>query len=257
MKKTAIITGGAGGLGRALAAQLQADGWFTAIIDLAGSTLDQVIANDQQAPYACDLSEPKDVKRICAQIIKDRPSIDLVIYNAGITQIGLFQDMPIETHRTVFDVNYFGAVLVAAEFLQEVRKSQGTHLAISSVAGFTPLYKRTAYAASKHALEGFFKSLRSEENDHGVTTLIAAPSFVATNIGNPENQKDGIARPGSATDGVDYMTATDAASVVLAGLKRKKSAIYVGRIAKLASLINRVSPSLFARIMERKIKNNS
>jgi len=257
MKKTAVITGGAGGLGRALATQLQADGWFTAIIDLAGPALDQVSANDQQAAYACDLTKPADVKRICARITKDRPSIDLVVYNAGITQIGLFQDTPLETHRAVMDVNYFGAVFIAAEFLQEVRKSQGTHLAISSVAGFTPLYKRTAYAASKHALEGFFKSLRGEESDHGVTTLIAAPSFVATNIGNSESQKDGIARPGSATDGVDYMTAVDAASVILSGLKRKKSAIYVGRVAKLASLINRVSPSIFARIMERKIKNNS
>lgn len=257
MKKTAVITGGAGGLGCALAKQLQAAGWFTVIIDLAGPALDQLDANNQQAVYACDLTKPQEVIATSARIIKSRPTIDLVIYNAGITQIGLFCETAITTHRTVFDVNYFGAILVAQALLQPIRQSKGTHLAISSVAGFTPLYKRTAYAASKHALEGFFKSLRSEENNYGVTTIIAAPSFVATNIGNPEAQKSGIARPGSATDGMDYMGSNQAASIILTGLKSKKPTIYVGRVARLASVINRLSPRLFTWLMERNIKPKS
>ena len=73
--------------------------------------------------------------------------------------------------------------------------------AISSVAGFAPLHNRTAYAASKHAMEGFFNSLRSEEAPYGVAVQIAAPSFIATNLGEPGTDTQGISRPGAAADG--------------------------------------------------------
>ena len=106
----------------------------------------------------------------------------------------------------MFEINYFAAVNMARGFLQALRHSSGTHLAVSSVAGFAPLHHRTAYAASKHAIEGFFGSLRSEEAPFGVSVQIAAPSFVATNLGNAGAASDGTMRPGAAADGVDYMT---------------------------------------------------
>ena len=193
--KTAVISGGAGGLGRALGAALQAKGWRCVLLDLNVSELD---SSDTQVPIACDLTDADQLQQAVDQILALSPTIDLVIYNAGITQIGAFETTPDTTHRKVFEVNYFAAVAMARAFLAPVRQARGTHLAISSVAGFAPLYHRAAYAASKHALEGFFGSLRSEEATHGVRTLIAAPSFVATNIGNAQQQTDGIARPGSA-----------------------------------------------------------
>jgi short-subunit dehydrogenase len=117
----------------------------------------------------------------------------------------------------------------------------------------SPLYRRVAYAASKHALEGFFKSLRIEEKAHGVDCLIAAPSFVATNIGNAQSQADGTARPGSAADGVDYMSPEDAAAEILRGFDRKRAFTPVGRIARMAYLLNRLSPALYERIIEKRI----
>jgi hypothetical protein len=84
--------------------------------------------------------------------------------------------------------------------------------------------------------------------------VIAAPSFVATNIGNPETTSSGIARPGSASDGVDYMRPDMAAKQILDGLERGRSFIAVGRIARLSSIINRLSPRLFEILMERKIR---
>lgn len=255
MSKTAVISGGAGGLGTALAKQLRQTGWQIALIDLPGPQLDAHKSVANQSCFACDITDSDALAKVCEDIRNSHPSIDLVIYNAGITHIGLFGDTEMASHRRVFEINYFAAVDMARHFLYPLRKSGGTHLAISSVAGFSPLYKRTAYAGSKHALEGFFKSLRSEEKDHGVTTLIAAPSFVATNIGNPEKTKDGIARPGSASDGVDYMTPDKAAEVILNGYKKKTENTPVGRIAKLSYIINRISPNLFARLMEKSIKS--
>jgi len=252
--KTAIITGGAGGLGRALDEGLRSRGWSTVLVDLPGPAFDAVEPLPNRTIRTCDLTDTAAMRALCDDIRATHASIDLVIYNAGITWIGAFSDLAEETHRKVFDINFFAAVNMAHALQQDLRASQGTHLAISSVAGFSPLYRRTAYAASKHALEGFFKSLRSEEKRYGVRCVIAAPSFVATNIGNPQAQPDGVARPGSATDGVDYMTPESAAKEILYGVQRGRNFVSVGRIARLSWLLNRVSPAVFERLMERKIQ---
>ncbi|SFK50421.1 SDR family NAD(P)-dependent oxidoreductase [Shimia haliotis] len=249
--KTAVISGGAGGLGQALSTALQAEGWRCVLLDLNTDSLER---SATQHPISCDLTDEVQFAAAVEETLSTSDSIDLVIYNAGITQIGAFAETPDQTHRKVFEVNYFAAVAMARAFLEPLRKAQGTHLAISSVAGFAPLYQRAAYAASKHALEGFFGSLRSEEALHGVRTLIAAPSFVATNIGNDERQTDGIARPGSASDGIDYMTPEDASQIILKGVARGTPLIPVGRVARLSWWINRANPRLFQRLMERNIK---
>lgn len=252
--KTAVITGGAGGLGRALAKRLLGEGWHVALLDLPGKELEAAkTLGGEVSIYPCDLTDEEAVRKTCAGIVAVHPSVDLVVYNAGITQIGLFADMPSQVHRKVFEVNYFGAVHVAAGLLRAVRDSCGTHLAISSVAGFAPLHRRSAYSASKHALEGFFRTLASEEKPHGVSVHIAAPSFVATNIGNPENRTGGIARPGSAADGIDYMDAGEAARVILDGVRGGRSMIPVGRVARMAWWISRLAPGFYVRLMERNI----
>lgn len=253
-RKTAIITGGAGGLGRALDQGLQDRGWRTVAVDLPGAALDALTSAPDRLTRACDLTDSAAVLALCDELRQTLPSVDLVIYNAGVTQIGAFCDLDEATHRKVLDINYFAATTMARALLEDLRKSRGTHLAISSVAGFSPLIRRTAYAASKHALEGFFKSLRAEEKAFGVRCVIAAPSFVATNIGKPDTQDNGIARPGSAADGIDYMSPDTAAQEILKGLDRGHSFIPVGRVARLAYLVNRLSPALFERLMARQIK---
>ena len=249
--KTAVISGGAGGLGRALAKALQGSGWRTLLIDVDVAGLE---TNSAQLPIACDLTDARARTEVFERILASESSIDLVVYNAGITQIGPFADSAEAAHRKVFEINYFAAVEMARAFLPAIRASKGTHLAISSVAGFTPLYHRTAYAASKHALEGFFNSLRSEEAPYGVAVQIAAPSFIATNLGDPGTDTQGISRPGAAADGVDYLTPDDAAAVIMRGLDKGKPMIPVGRVARLAWLIQRLSPRLMATLMARQMR---
>ncbi len=253
-QKTAVITGGAGGLGLALDNVLRREGWFTVLVDLPGAALDRLGPIPGRMVLGCDLTDASAMRALCDEIRTARPSIDLVIYNAGVTQIGAFAETPATVHRDVFEINYFAAVNMAREFLTDIRASCGTHLAVSSVAGFAPLVNRTAYAASKHALEGFFKSLRIEERPHGVSCLVCAPSFIATNTGNPETRPGGIARPGSATDGIDYMSPEKAAQIIMRGYRRRQPFIAVGRVARLSYLINRLSPGLFAWIMRRQLK---
>lgn len=245
-----MISGGAGGLGRALANGLQARGWRVLLLDIDVSGLE---ATEAQIPIRVDLTDSAGLEAAAARILADHPKIDLVVYNAGVSHIAPFAEATEEAHRKVFEVNYFAAVALARVLLHAVRAAGGTHLAISSVAGFSPLHLRTAYAGSKHAMQGFFSSLRSEEAPHGVSTLIAAPSFVATNLGAAGKTADGLVRPGSAPDGVDYMSPEAAAAIILRGLERKREFIPVGRIARLAWWINRLSPRLFEALMRRRI----
>ncbi len=254
-EKTAVITGGAGGLGRALAAALAAEGWFPVVLDLAGPALDNAGAGlgDAGLALTCDVTDDGSVEKACAEILRQRPSVDLVIYNAGVTQIRNFAGSSLDDQRRVMEINHFGAVRIAKQMLEPLRASRGVHLAISSVAGFTPLMRRTAYAASKHALEGFFTSLAAEEAEHGVAVLIAAPSFIATNPGDAAAAGGGIGRPGAARDGVDEMTAVQAAAIILDGVKRRRAFIPVGRVARMAWWINRLSPGLYMRIMRRRM----
>lgn len=251
----AVITGGAGGLGRALTAQLTARGWHVIVLDLPTPALDQM-ASPNITALPCDLTDPAQITATCAQITAHYPAIDLVIYNAGITQIAPFAGSDLAAHRRVFEINYFGAITTAHHLLAAVRAARGTHLAISSVAGFSPLHHRTSYAASKHALEGFFRSLTSEERPHGVHCLIAAPSFIATNIGAGGAQPDGIARPGAAPDGIDYMSPQAAADIILNAYDKRRPFTPVGRIARLSYWLNRLSPRLFQRQMEKRIGGN-
>lgn len=255
-QKTAVITGGAGGLGMALAKELVSKNWHVCLLDLPGPALDAAGTHFEAGAvtvHACNVICEREVKTVCSRISKAHGSVDLVIYNAGVSQIGGLKTHPLSAHRKVFDINYFGALHVLRHMLEPVRNVKGTHLAISSVAGFSPLYHRTAYSASKHALEGLFKSLRAEEQAHGVKVAIAAPSFVATNIGNKGTKPGGLVRPGSAKDGVDYMSPADAAREIIAGLKGKKTYIPVGRVARLAWRINRFAPEMYFRLMMRGI----
>ncbi|WP_090220254.1 SDR family NAD(P)-dependent oxidoreductase [Litoreibacter janthinus] len=253
--KTAVITGGAGGLGQALTHDLLRAGWHVVVLDLPGPELDRIAAQNGVTALASDLCREEDLCEAVGSILKARPSIDLVIYNAGLTLIGAFDQQEMAAHRKLFEVNYFAAVSCAALFLEAVRKSKGTHLAVSSVAGFAPLTRRTAYAASKHALEGFFKSLRSEERPYGVRVQIAAPSFVGTNIGRPDDQGNGLSRPGAASDAVDIMTPEQASAVILRGVSKGADMIPVGRVAWMAWWLNGLVPRLYQRVMERKISD--
>lgn len=255
--KCAVITGGAGGLGRAMTAMLLAQGWRVAVTDRPGPELSALAPDPSLSTHPCDLTDLAERDAVLSEIARTHPKIDLAIYNAGITHLGLFETQDEAAHRRVFEVNYFAAIACARAFLAPVRAARGVHLAISSAAGSTPLFQRTAYAASKHAMEGFFKSLRSEEKAHGAAVVIAAPSFVATNTGRQERDASGVARPGAAKDGVDFMRPDAAARIILKAAQARRPYAPVGRVARLSWLIGRLSPALMQRIMERSIAGDA
>jgi NAD(P)-dependent dehydrogenase (short-subunit alcohol dehydrogenase family) len=246
--KTVLITGAAGGLGRALCRSFGERGAKIVAVDLDREALS---ALKNVEPICCDLTD----EQACREALAGRP-VDVVINNAGITHFSRFAETEPETIRRVMAVNFFGAVNVAKAVLPVIKESKGTIVALSSVAGFSPLFGRTGYSASKHAMEGFFKSLRSELHDDGVNVMIVCPSFIATQEATRANGDDlGAARPGSAsqTSGKP-LNPEDVAEEIVAGVERGRRLLVVGRLGKLSYWVNKIAPKVFERLMIQKMK---
>lgn len=250
--RTVLITGAAGGLGRALCRSFQQRGADVLAVDVDTDALADLAAEcGGIETRVLDLTD----EAACADAFADRP-VDIVVNNAGITHFSRFRDTDAATIRAVMAVNFFAAVNVTKAVLPALRRAQGTVVAISSVAGFSPLYGRTGYSASKHALHGFFDSLRAEVRDDGVNVLVVCPSFIATQArtrGDVDNT--GTARPGSASRTAGRpLSPETVAEAVCEAVTRRRRLLVIGRLGKLSYWINKLSPRLFERLMIRTMK---
>lgn len=261
--KTVLITGAAGGLGRAICIKLASHGAKILAADIDEKALNDLEGLGLDVETCClDLTD----EDACLKMFANRP-IDILINNAGITHFSRFEDTSVETIKRVMAINFFAAVNVTKAVLPALQKSKGTIIALSSIAGFSPLLGRSGYSASKHAMQGFFTSLRSEVAEQGVRVMIICPSFIATQEtvrtnekGEAENTFDsdmgGSARPGSASQTVGQpLTPEFVAEKIYRGLQRDQDFLVLGRIGKLSYWINKFSQRLFAKLMTRKMKS--
>jgi len=250
--RAVVVTGAAGGLGSALADRYAALGARLALLDLdaaRGEALAQRLrAGGAQAwALACDLADEAACSAAIADAQRTLGGIDLLVNNAGISARLLLADATPAIARRVMAVNYFGALHATQAALPSLRARRGQIVVVSSVAGFAPLAGRTAYAASKHALHGFFDSLRAELRASGVTVTIACPSFIATGI---EQAAPGAAR--RATGGDVSAPAAVAARIVDAA-RRGQRLCLPGRTPRLAWWLSRVAPAVYERMMLRRV----
>jgi short-subunit dehydrogenase len=181
--------------------------------------------------------------------------IDILINNAGITHFSSVADVHVGTIAQVMAVNFMGAVNCTKAALPDLLTRRGQVVALSSVAGFAPLFGRCAYAASKHALHGFFDTLRAETRDVGMNVLIVCPSFIATQRDDEEQAESlyaGTARPGSARATVGaLLQPEDAARQIVVALEERRRQLLVGKVAKQSYWISRLWPRLYERLMIR------
>ena len=178
--------------------------------------------------------------------------IDVLIHCAGITSLGPFVETPLAAFDRVVDVNLRSAVTATSAALPGLISTRGRIGVLSSVSGFSPLLYRTAYSASKHALHGFFESLRAELVGDGVSVTMICPSFVETGI------EERAAHRGSGTAGTwtttgKVMSPDDLAEVIQRALDRRARLVLPSSTARLAYGLSRLAPALYERIMRRRI----
>jgi NAD(P)-dependent dehydrogenase (short-subunit alcohol dehydrogenase family) len=255
-----VISGGGSGLGRELALRFARDGARIAVLDRDAHTAVTVQGELRQAGYValglqCDVTEPADCAAAIAATVAAYGRIDVLVNNAGITHRSAFAATDTAVLRRVIEVNLFGAIHLTGAALQELRRARGLVVAVSSVAGFTPLIARTGYAASKHALHGFFDSLRTELAPDGIEVMLVCPSFIATGIDrNALGPTGGTATHAQVVVGTP-LQATRVADRIVRGASRSRRLLLIGRTAHAAWWLSRLAPSLYERVMARRLRD--
>jgi len=202
---------------------------------------------------ACDVTDDDACRAAVAAAREALGPVDLLVANAGINHVGRVCDTEIPVLERVMDVNLFGAVRLAKAALPDLLARRGQIVAVGSIAGQAPLDTRAGYAASKHALHGFFRSLRAEHEADGLGVLLVDPFFVDTAIGGRALGPDG--RPAAARSGVDAgaLEPDDVAHAILRALLRRRRQLFVPRRAGALVWAARLAPGWFERRMARRM----
>lgn len=251
--KTVVITGVGRGLGAALAEVAAKAGAFVSGFDIAQDNLDKLSNQFVQKGYkhyfeVVDISKENEVTHFFDNLIQKTNQIDILINNAGITNIKLFKDNTNEEIKRVMDINFMGSVYCTRSALPHILSSKGSIAAISSVAGFAPLTGRTAYAASKHAVLGFFETLRTEVKVKDVHVMVVCPSFIDTDL-RANTYKAGEDNTNTKAKIGKNDSPEEVATLIFQGINNRKDTLVTGKVGKIAYFLKRFSPELYEKMM--------
>ncbi|MCB0697575.1 MAG: SDR family NAD(P)-dependent oxidoreductase, partial [Chitinophagaceae bacterium] len=186
--KVVWITGASSGIGAELARQLAGKGAKLVLTARRKEALDDVLKdclthNKDCTVLQADLALSDTLQKLTEDAIGVYGHIDVVIHSAGLSQRSVAKDTMMDTIRKIMEVNFFAVVSITKYLLPHFAKRKIGHIvAISSMAGLMGFPKRTGYAASKHAVKGFFETMQTEMDIPGLEITIVSPGRINTPI---------------------------------------------------------------------------
>lgn len=256
-KKSYWITGASSGIGRAVAIQLS---FKNVCMILSGRN--EVLLNEVAKvcvengssitvlPF--DLGDQNSIDQAVKIILRKNISIYALYNFAGISQRSLVRETPLSIDRKIMEINFFGTVALTKLILPNMIQNGGGRIGVTtSIVGKFGFPYRSAYAASKHALHGFFESLRVENEHRGIKVSIIIPGRIQTNISLNALNKEGRAHNYMDKGQAKGMSAEKAAIRILKNLERNKKEILVGNRELLMVYIKRFIPSLYYFLSKR------
>lgn len=248
--RTAVITGGANGIGEALARALASHGANVVIADINDALGEQIVkdivADGGAASYLhVDVGVEESMSALFVEAKRIHQTIDYVFNNAGISVSGDSRDLSLDQWRKVTDVNYWG-VVYGSKFAYDLMAEQGHgHIInIASLAGLIPFPTNLPYSATKFAVVGMSLSLRAEGVDLGVRVSAVCPGFIASNIFNATEMVNVPKTDIIKSIPFKMVETKDAAENILKGVARNKAIIIFPRYAKILWLLSRIKLSL-------------
>jgi len=252
------ITGASSGIGESLAIDLSNRGAKLILSSRNEAALNKVKSNCKNPQnievLPLDLEDYSNFDLDVSKALSFFDGIDILLNNGGISQRSLAKDTSIHVDKRIMDINYLGTIALTKALLPHfIQKNKGHFVIITSIVGKIGSPLRSSYAASKHALHGFFDSLRAEVYQHNIKVTIACPGFVKTNIslnaltadGSPYNKMDKATYNGLSSDVFSKK--------LLHAVKRQKQEVYIGGIKeKLGVYTQRYFPKLLS-VMIRKL----
>ncbi|MBO9572375.1 MAG: SDR family oxidoreductase [Chitinophagaceae bacterium] len=252
--KVIAITGGSEGIGKALIEALLPLGAKIATCGRNHDKLYQLQMHYSGSPLhtvACDVSKETDCKRFIESTIKTFGGIDILINNAGISMRALVKDVEVDVIRKVMDINFYGAVYCTKFALPSIIERHGSIVGISSIAGYRGLPGRSAYSASKFALQGWLEALRTELLEEDVNVMWVCPGFVTSNIRNAALDSTGATQKENPMDESKLMSAAECARLILEAVEKRKRSLIFTFGDKRTVLMNKLFPSLTDKLVRK------
>ncbi len=242
--KVVVITGASSGIGKALAYTFAREGSMVFLgarsVDKLAEIVSDIRSNGGQAAYfAMDVSNETECKNFILQAKDTFGKIDVLINNAGISMRALFKDTTPDVLKKVMAVNFWGTVYCTKYALPYLLETNGSVVAVSSVAGIKGLPGRTGYSASKFAIHGFMESLRIENLKTGLHVLMAYPGFTASNIRKTALVADGSPQGKSPLEEGKIMSAETVAEHIYRAVVKRKRSMVLTREGKLTVLLSK------------------
>jgi short-subunit dehydrogenase len=234
--KTVWITGASSGIGRGIALALAQEGAQLILSGRNEAALAEVsLACPGSAVVAFDVTDLAALPAIVARAEAVIGKIDLLINNAGIAQRSFVAATDMAVYRQLMEINFFAPVRLTQLVLPAMRtRGEGHIAAVASLSGKFGNPSASGYCAAKHAVMGFFDSLRSEVAHQGIGVTTIVPGFVRTAISVRALDGQGVAINGAVPD--RGITAEEAAETIVAGMKAGQREIPVGRGPEMALL---------------------
>ena len=199
-----------------------------------------------------DLIDTNNASGLAAQIMNKFGRIDILINNGGYSQRSEAIETPIEIDRQLMEVNYFSYVALTKAVLPYMKRQKGGQIiAISSIAGKFGFYLRSSYSAAKHALHGFFESLRLETEGFGIKTLLVCPGKIKTNVSLNAVTANGKTHNKMDASHENAMSADECAKLIIKGIRNNKEEIFIGGKEILMINIRRFFPKLFSKLLRK------
>jgi short-subunit dehydrogenase len=259
MSKPVIwVTGASSGIGEATALKFAQQGYRVILSARNKAALQSVKAKAANPEFCAvlplDLAKSEQFEDKVKQAISFFGQIDIMFHNGGISQRSLVRETGIEVDRRLMEVNFFGTVALTKALLPHFIERKSGHFAvITSLVGKFGSPYRSAYAASKHALHGFFDSLRAEEYKETIAVTMICPGFIRTQVSVNAITGDGTPLNFMDEAQANGMSAEKCADQIFSALRKRKEEVYIGGKETLAVYIKRLFPSVFSKIL-RKVK---
>jgi len=253
--KVTWITGASSGIGEALAYEMSAAGARLILSSRRMNELERVkqacVHPDQVQLLELDLADVPSLESKTATALDLFGPIDIMVHNGGITQRSLVIETSIDVHRRMMEVDYFSYVELTRALLPHfVARKSGHFVVTSSVMGKIGTPMRSAYAASKHALHGFFDCLRAEVAADNIKVTILTPGYILTNISLFALTSHAYGLGKQSENISNGLPVDKAAKQIMKAIKKGKFEAYIGRFSseRFALWLNRLAPGIITRI---------
>ena len=256
--KVIWITGASSGIGAELAMQLAVQ---KAKLILTARSKEELIKVQQKCLehtdfcniVIADLSNQYEAEESVDKAIKQFDCIDVIFLNAGVTQRSLGFETETKVYRKLMDINFFAAVVITQRLFPFFKEQGSGHIvAISSIAGLMGFPYRSGYAASKHALQGYFETLQTEDAVKGLRYTIVSPGRINTAISTSALTKDGSPHLKNDVGQLNGIPVQKCVQQILKAVKNNKKHIIIARGEYWLWVIKLIVPSLFYRIANKK-----